>query len=211
MYNLKAIILLFILSCILVAQQPAVPLKMLVSVPDVRQCTEYSCGASALQAVLFYWGQEYREMTLMTMLHTTPENGTHPNDILRVAKELGLEANIKENLTLADLEKAIDRGIPVIVCCQAWRDEEDFEKSWTEVWESGHYMVVIGYDQSNIYFEDPSLMGSRGVIPRSEFMDRWHDYEGDVPLDPSDRKYCQAGIFIQGEKAADLIPVMYVE
>lgn len=172
--------------------------SLLLDVPDTRQSTEYSCGASALQAVLMYWGDEYSEKDLMDMLHTT-EYGTHPEDIVRVGKELGYEAELKENLTLEDLEKSIKEGVPVIVTGQAWREGEDLNKPWKDVWESGHYMVVIGMDDNTVYIEDPSLLGSQGTMPRQEFLDRWHDYEGDIPFDDKDRKYIQAGIFIKGK------------
>jgi hypothetical protein len=43
-----------------------------------RQVTEYSCGASALQSVLSYWGRDVDETELMELLHTTPEVGTYP-------------------------------------------------------------------------------------------------------------------------------------
>ena len=33
-----------------------------------RQATEYSCGASALQAVLSYWGRDVDETELMQLL-----------------------------------------------------------------------------------------------------------------------------------------------
>jgi predicted double-glycine peptidase len=78
-------------------------------------------------------------------------------------------------MTMEELEKLVGEGIPVIVDGQAWRDDKDKEKPWTDVWESGHYMVVIGFDKENVYFEDPSLFGSRGVMTREEFNDRWHD------------------------------------
>lgn len=67
---------------------------------QTRQSTEYSCGASALQAVLSYWGKDLDEQDLMTLLHTTPETGTYPDDIVRVALILGFKAEVKENLTL---------------------------------------------------------------------------------------------------------------
>jgi predicted double-glycine peptidase len=43
---------------------------------STRQGTEYSCGASALQAVLSYWGKDVGEQELMQRLHTSPETGT---------------------------------------------------------------------------------------------------------------------------------------
>ena len=44
---------------------------------STRQSTEYSCGASALQAVLSYWGKDVEEQELMQRLHTSPETGTY--------------------------------------------------------------------------------------------------------------------------------------
>jgi uncharacterized protein len=52
------------------------------------------------------------------------------------------------------------------------------------------------------YVEDPSLLGSRGVIPRPEFKERRHDYEGKPPFDKTDRAYRAMGIFIEGAKPA---------
>ena len=60
--------------------------------PDTRQSTEYSCGAAALQAVLGYWGRDIGEEDLMELLNTDPDSGTYPDDIIRVAHQMGLEA-----------------------------------------------------------------------------------------------------------------------
>ncbi len=166
------------------------------SVPDVRQSTGYTCGAAALQAVLAYWGTPEREDRLAARLRSTAEAGTHPADIVRVAGEFGLTADLREGLTLADLEAALASGTTVIVDLQAWRVRAD--APWTETWDDGHYMVLLGMDGANLYFEDPSLLGVRGLIPRSEFVDRWHDYEGQPPLDASDRRYVHMAIFIEG-------------
>jgi len=166
------------------------------AVPDVRQSTGYTCGAAALQAVLSYWGTSEREDRLAARLRSTPDAGTHPLDIVRVAGEFGLAAELREGLALADLEAALASGTTVIVDLQAWRDGSGVP--WTETWDDGHYMVLLGMDGANLYFEDPSLLGARGVIPRSEFVDRWHDYEGQPPLDPSDRKYVRMAILIRG-------------
>jgi predicted double-glycine peptidase len=179
-------------------------LSAFASVPDVRQSTDYTCGAAALQAVLAYWGKEEREDRLTARLHGDSELGIHPLDILRVAREFGLSADLREGLDLADLEAALAAGTTVIVDLQAWRGPTDLP--WAETWEDGHYMVLLGMDGENLYFEDPSLLGSRGTIPRSEFVDRWHDYEGDPPLDPTDRKYVHMALFIRGNGPAPAAP-----
>ena len=90
-----------------------------------RQSTEYSCGASALQSVLSYWGKDLDEEELMQLLHTTPETGTYPEDIERVAGALGFEAEVKENLSLDEVEQATAKGNPVIVLSQAWRSRKE--------------------------------------------------------------------------------------
>jgi predicted double-glycine peptidase len=179
---------------------PPPPPVPLLAVPDVRQSTGYTCGASALQAVLAYWGTSEREDRLAARLGSTPEDGTHPDAILRVAREFGLSAELREGLDLADLERALADGTPVIVDLQAWREAAG--APWTETWDDGHYMVLLGMDRDTLYFEDPSLLGVRGVIPRAEFVDRWHDYEGAPPLDAGDRKYVHMAIFLRGERPA---------
>ena len=77
-------------------------------------------------------------------------------------------------MTIADLEKYIDRKIPVIVAVQAWPGREVVVKNWEKVNNSGHYMVCVGYDLDNLIFEDP-MLASKGFMPKKEFMTRWHD------------------------------------
>jgi len=175
------------------------PAGLLSGIPDVRQSTNYSCGAAALQAVLSYFGIDKRERTLMDMLKTTEENGTSPENIVRVAKELGLQADPRENVTYEDLIKAYREGNPVICAIQAWTDAPPEKRSWTSDWEDGHYVIIIGADEQFVYVEDPSLLGTRGIIPRQEFLDRWRDYTGEPPYDPTDRAYTKLGIFITGK------------
>ena len=81
-----------------------------------------------MQAVLSYWGKDLDEDELMRVLHTTPETGTYPEDIVRVARELGFEAEVKENLTLNEVMKSTQKGNPVIVLGQAWRSREESKK-----------------------------------------------------------------------------------
>jgi predicted double-glycine peptidase len=174
----------------------------LLPVPDVRQSTTYSCGAATFQAVISYWGTDYREGTIMEMLGSSETSGTEPDAMVRAAHKLGLRAKIAENLTLQDLENSIQKGVPVIVAIQAWVENITQEFDWVSAWEDGHYVVVIGLDKQHVFVEDPSLLGTKGVIPAKEFMNRWHDYTGNPPLDPNDKKWHHLGIFIEGNKPA---------
>jgi len=170
----------------------------LFTMPDTRQSTEYSCGAAAMQAVLGYWGRDIGEEDLREMLNTNEQSGTYPDDIIRVADALGLQAEYNENMTLVALENYVAQGIPVIVDCQAWRSVSQYNESLADTWYNGHWMVVIGIDESNVILEDPYLLGDRGILSREEFEMRWHNSRG---LDETDTvKQIHMGIAIRGEK-----------
>ena len=170
----------------------------LFSMPDTRQSTEYSCGAAAMQAVLGYRGRDIGEEDVREMLNTNEVSGTYPDDIIRVAKALGLQAEYKENMSMADLENYVAEGIPVIVDCQAWRSVSQYNESWANTWNNGHWLVVIGIDENNVTMEDPYILGDRGFMSREEFLARWHNVRG---LDETDTgKQIHMGIAIRGER-----------
>jgi predicted double-glycine peptidase len=173
---------------------------LLSGVPDVRQGTEYSCGAAALQAVLSYWGRDIGEEDLIELLNTDPESGTYPEDIIRVAREMGLEAEMKENLTLEEINASVNGGIPMIVDCQAWKSPAAGNLTWENDWDDGHWMVILGMDGKNVYFEDPYILGSRGFMSRQEFEERWHNPRGWSESDTV--KQIHLGIFVRGERPA---------
>ena len=170
----------------------------LFSMPDTRQSTEYSCGAAAMQAVLGYWGRDIGEEDVREMLNTNEVSGTYPDDIIRVAKALGLKAEYKENMSMTDLENYVAEGIPVVVDCQAWRSVSQYNESWADTWNNGHWLVVIGIDENNVTLEDPYILGDRGYMSREEFLARWHNVRG---LDDTDTgKQIHMGIAIRGER-----------
>jgi uncharacterized protein len=174
---------------------------MLLQVPDVRQSTDYSCGASCFQAVVSYWGgKDIGEGQLIELLNTTlgetDRKGTTPNSIVQEAEKMGFRAEIRENLTLNDLRNSTKKGIQVIVGVQAWKDEN---QSW-EMNANNHYMVVIGVDSKNVYLEDPWILGKRGYIPHDEFIEHWHIFGYESPTANKKRNTIHMGIFIIGDK-----------
>jgi len=166
-----------------------------------RQSTEYSCGASALQSVLSYWGRDVDEAELMKLLHTTPEAGTYPEDIVAGARALGFEAQAKENLTLDEVEKFTADGHPMIALGQVWRSQSGSAPSVEEDWDNGHYIVVLGVDPDYVYFQDPYMRMSKAFVPRHMFEAHWHQaMGGDLTTNP---KLIHLGIFVRGEKPAE--------
>jgi hypothetical protein len=92
---------------------------------------------------LSYWGKDLDEEELMKLLKTTPETGTYPEDIMRVAKELGFVVELKENLSNRGSENSTNKGIPVIALGQAWRSRADANVALEEDWHDGHYIVIL--------------------------------------------------------------------
>ena len=163
-----------------------------------RQSTDYTCGPSALQAVLSYWGRDVEERDLATLLRTTSEVGTFPEDIARGAWILGFDAEVRENLTLDDVQAFTAKGDPMIALAQVWRSQRDALKPVTEDWDNGHYIVVLGVDNDNVYFQDPFVRMSKAFVPRKTFEDHWHQaMGGDTKNQP---KLMHVGIFVRGEK-----------
>ena len=148
-------------------------------VPLARQSTDYTCGVAALQSVLGYYGEDIRQDTLAAALGSTEADGTDYHAIERYAKSNGYNTVVQTERTLDDLKALVDRGVPPIILIQAWAEDP---ANWETDYADGHYVVALGYDDTKIYFMDPSTLGNYTSIPVDEFLQRWHDRERDGTL-----------------------------
>lgn len=144
----------------------------LLNVPDVTMPSNSSSGPASLQAVLAYYGTSTLSDQLINMTNTS-ENGTAPENIAQTAGSLGFTADVAENMSLKDLQGNISQGKPVIVIVTNGTSNDSTLQNMTNPQTEYHYLVVIGMDDQNVYFEDPSLIGSRGFLPIQEFLDKW--------------------------------------
>jgi ABC-type bacteriocin/lantibiotic exporter with double-glycine peptidase domain len=144
----------------------------LMEFPELRQAYDYDCGASVLQSILFYYGEEYRESDIIEDLKVDPDIGAEPADIIRVARKYGLRPLEKENISIDELKSFVDSGVPVMIMVQAWPDTP---VDWNEEWDWAHWVAVIGYDDKRIYFEDPAS-SKRTYLTYDELDARWHAY-----------------------------------
>jgi len=149
----------------------------LLNVPDVTMPNNFSSGPASLQAVLAYYGTDTFADQLINMTNTS-ENGTAPENIVQSASNLGFTADIKENMSLKDLQGNISQGKPVIVIITNGTSSNSTIQNMTNPQTEYHYLVVIGMDDQNVYFEDPALIGSRGFLPIQEFLDKWFNFVG---------------------------------
>jgi len=168
---------------------------------QTRQMTEYSCGASALQSVLNYWGSDVDEETLMTLLDTNDEVGTYPENLVSGARALGFDAEFRENVTLDELQRSTSQGHPVIVLAQLWRSEKDTAPSAADEWDCGHYIVVLSVDADYVYFQDPFIRMGKGFVSRPVFEEHWHQIMGGSALAKSPILNHLA-VFVKGDRPA---------
>jgi predicted double-glycine peptidase len=174
----------------------------LVAMPRVKQATDFSCGAAAALAVLRYWSREafahVEEGALYGSLQTTEARGTDPQPVAAyLERALGRPVFYRHSdVTMRDLERAVDEKAPPIIDLQAWPDSR---APWLEVWDSGHYVVLVGYDAERLFFLDPSTLtpGTYAFLARDELAERWHDVVGD-----NDDRFERMAIFIGGAPPA---------
>ncbi|PKN75289.1 MAG: hypothetical protein CVU52_06175 [Deltaproteobacteria bacterium HGW-Deltaproteobacteria-10] len=146
---------------------------MIIDMPSGRQTFDYDCGAKALQIVLAYYGLDIREDILLKSLASSDQYGTLAHNMVALAKEKGFKVVAKSGMTLKTLKQYIDDECPVIVLVQAWADKYMTINDWKKVNEHGHYVIVIGYQDNKIIFEDPSSF-PRTWMTKREFLARWH-------------------------------------
>lgn len=158
-----------------------------IPLPSVRQSHDFDCGAAALRSVCEFFKVGPEDHTEFIAACKSGDHGTNTKDMIRAAKSFGLQTKVVDGMSLEQLKSFMDKGCPVIICMQAWEEDGDKKaKKYNEL-KSGHYVVVIGYDEKSVFFEDPMMSGKRGVLPFDEFISRWHD-KG------TDREYHQYGI-----------------
>lgn len=155
--------------------------KVIVPVQNANQKSNYDCGPAALRAIAKLFGYNNGQDDLIDKTDADKRKGSHPEDLLMVAHELGMKAVAKKNMTLESLLKQIREGRPVICAIQAWAHKDKcpnrgrLEYEYKQL-KHGHYVVAMGYDEKYIYFEDPSIKnGKRGKLKYDEFLNRWYD------------------------------------
>lgn len=129
----------------------------------VIQETSYTCGPAVLLNILRLKGDDsHTENELSKRCKTKPGVGTKEEDLVRVAKAIGIKViEEKEGGTLTDIERNIDNGNYVIVGYMNMFSGE------------GHYAIITEYDNKAFYFRDPSLGPFR--LKKEHFKKRWHD------------------------------------
>lgn len=174
---------------------PSVP-AMAIALPLVEQTSSYSCGAAAMSSVLRYWLGDAvppREDALRSALGTDPGRGTEIDALVGLGASSGLEAQRRVGMTITELRGILAQGRTAVLAVQAWKKTQ---LAWPDVWDSGHYVVLVGMDADRAYFMDPSTPDAYAFIDLPELEARWHD------VDVGNRRVHGAAVVIWGVSPA---------
>jgi len=131
------------------------------------------CGPASLKILLSYYGIEKSEKELAKLCKTKKGLGTKSKEIERAAKRFGFKVRIKDNSNFKDIERWLNKKVPVIV---DWftRGGSDYDDCNIA---TSHYSVVEGLDDKFIYLQDPEI-GKIRKLEREDFMMVWFDFTG---------------------------------
>src|SRR5262245_42382702 len=117
---------------------------VLVDVPYLPQTPEL-CGGAALAMVLRYWGDRTVQPGDFRSLVKPSARGIETTDLVAAVTARGWQAFSGEGPsgTIADLQRQVDQGRPVIVLIELTPGRF-------------HYVVVVGVTPSSVVFHDPA-------------------------------------------------------
>jgi len=141
--------------------------------PTKGQWYDFDCGVTVAWSVLKYLKIKVSYETILKASKVCPVDGLKPQKLISLLGKFGVEAVCEQNKNIRFLKGQINRDKPVIVLVQA---RKEYKKSWSNSWEHGHYVVVIGFDDDRVFIYDPSMGGSIKVLTHKQFYARWHDY-----------------------------------
>lgn len=152
-------------------------MELLPVQPFQETLFENACAPATFKMLLLYWdmpGKEKTDLDLAKEMGTDPELGTTNKAFLETAERFGFEVTVKDNATYEDIQKWIEKKVPVVV---DWftPGRKDYDEGEMP---DGHYSLVVGLDDEHIYLQDPEVGGLR-TIPRKQFWRVWFDFEQD--------------------------------
>lgn len=145
------------------------PEVILKHYPRVVQANDWMCGPAVTHAALIFYGTLVFQEDLIKDLKTCEKNGTDLVEISKFFERKKFDVTFKENMSIDEVKKFIDKDTPVIIEIQAWGDNKNYEGSHA----NSHFVTVIGYNDRGFICEDPWIE-NRGFITFKSLNSRWH-------------------------------------
>jgi ABC-type bacteriocin/lantibiotic exporter with double-glycine peptidase domain len=141
--------------------------SVLLPVPHFEQSSDGNCLPACIQMVLAFLGDEQTEATLARQLGTKTY-GTPVRNAERL-RDKGYQVTVG-SLTRVELEVYLSNALPVIT--RVWTAMLDY---WDVV--TSHVLVVVGYDESVVYLNDPAFVSAPQPVAWDAFLAAWAEYD----------------------------------
>jgi ABC-type bacteriocin/lantibiotic exporter with double-glycine peptidase domain len=161
---------------------------IVASLPKIvafEQKSVFDCGVAMVRAIYASLvGVVLDEKSLRDKLGSKMEHGTRVEDIKKFFADKGLAMTETENTSIEDIKRGLGEGKLCLVVYQAWGTEKEYSEL-----ESGHYSVIYGVDEEDVYLLDPSIHKDDGLglgrrkLSLERFLANWKD------KDDADRLY----------------------
>lgn len=142
--------------------------RYITDVPFFRQEANY-CGPATMASVLNYWGYQISLEEVAGKVYTPKLKGSVTVDMLNYAKGTGFNAAWYKG-NIQNIRKEIDNGYPLILYIDL--GYPNFPPGHPIV-SSGHYIVVVGYDDDKEGIIAYSGEDKDLFIPYNKLMKSW--------------------------------------
>lgn len=130
---------------------------------------EAGCLAACAQMVLAHFGITVSQTELNRLFELTPL-GVPLSRLQRLTQPYKVQVTIHHEGSLADLHRAVDENVPLIVFIHTGQ-----LAYWSE--EAQHAVVVVGYDSVSLLLNDPAFPDAPQQVPADEFMLAWDEFD----------------------------------
>jgi len=141
--------------------------NVLLPVPHFEQSKDGMCLPACARMILAYWQNHLPEKKLARLLKT--DTWGTPISNIRLLSKLKYQVEF-DFLNTDKLKNHLDQGEPVIA--RVWTTMLSY---WTI--ETSHVIVVAGYDDGNIYLNDPAFSNAPQTEEWNGFLAAWAEFD----------------------------------
>jgi len=140
-----------------------------------KQLRNYTCGPASLRSIFYFYGVSVSEQELVEA-GEIKEDGTDVPIMRYLARQYGFSFWSKDNATITEMRRWLERKIPVLILYQDWGPPNG---------KNGHYAVITGInkdyveiaDPSNYQYADGNKFANTKRMSREVFLRRWFEVE----------------------------------
>jgi len=119
------------------------------------------CGPACIKMILDFYGSDKTEEEIAEICGANRERGVSLDGIVKGCNYFGLQTKVIDNAQFGNIREYVDKSIPVMV--QWWSTDE------------GHWSIVGGIDDKNVYVQDPHY-GTMRMFSQDWFYGVWFDF-----------------------------------